>query len=275
MDIPYRGSFYFLFCGNGRDWDIDMQVDVMSLQILAEDYNQTIWTAIPSTAGPDAQPRDYFLDVNPFWVERVHGDGFNFIDARFIDTRNGLYIDITGLTELDPKNLPNIVSCKNYHNYRLEDIYPLRETVFEGAKVKVPLNYKVILAEEYGRKSLVLANYSGFVMVRKEFNSRYVWERSRAEWIRQDEAAGPLRKNGIAATPPTQIVHDDELPYGSSAVDDLGDVLDSAEDSDLGEPETSGIMIEELPADSVDMPEFGKGGILRILWDYLTLYWGS
>jgi len=268
-----------LFCGNGRDWDVDMQVDVMSLQILAEDYNQTIWTAIP-TARPDAQPRDYFLDVNPFWVERVHGDGFNFIDARFIDTRNGLYIDITGLTEVDPKNLPNIVSCKNYHNYRLGDIYPLRETIFEGAKAKIPFNYKVILAEEYGWKSLALANFSGYRVVRDAFNSRYVWEGSRAEWVPR-EAAGSIRQKGIAATPPTRIIHDNELPYGSSAgsspdgSSDLGDVLDSGEDSDLGEPEASGIVIEELPADSVDMPEFGKGGILQTLWDYLTLFWGS
>jgi hypothetical protein len=147
---------------NSRDWDLDMQVDVTSLQTLAEEYNGTVWTAVPSNAGPNAEPRDYFLDVNPYWMERVHGDGANFIDARFIDTRNGLYVDITGLTELDPANLPNVVSCKNYHNYRLEDIYPLRETLFEGTRAKVPYNYKTILAEEYGQRSLILANYNGY-----------------------------------------------------------------------------------------------------------------
>jgi LicD family len=146
-----------------RDDDVDMQIDVMSLQTLAEEYNQTVWTAIPSTAGPEAQPRDYFLDVNPYWLERVHGDGSNFIDARFVDTRNGLYIDITGLTELDPRKLPNIVSCKNYHNYQLDDLYPLRETVFEGTKAKVPYKYQFILAAEYGRNCLVRANFSGYV----------------------------------------------------------------------------------------------------------------
>jgi hypothetical protein len=144
-----------------RDWDLDMQVDVTSLQTLAEEYNSTVWTAVPANAGPEAEPRDYFLDVNPYWQERVHGDGANFIDARFIDTRNGLYVDITGLTELDPANMPNIVSCKNYHNYRLQDIYPLRETLFEGTKAKIPFNYKTILSEEYGQRSLVLAQYNG------------------------------------------------------------------------------------------------------------------
>ena len=145
-----------------RDMDVDMQIDAASLQILAEEYNSTIWTAVPVLAGPDGKPRDYLLDVNPYWVERVHGDGTNIIDARFIDTRNGLYIDITALTELDPVNMPSIVSCKNYHNYRLEDIYPLRETIFEGTRAKAPYNYKAILADEYGRRSLVLAVYHGF-----------------------------------------------------------------------------------------------------------------
>jgi len=139
-----------------------MQLDVMSLQTLAEEYNQTMWTAIPSNAGPDAEPRDYFLDVNPYWVERVYGDGANFIDARFIDTRNGLYVDITALTELNPETSPNVVSCKHFHNYRLQDIYPLRESVFEGTKAKIPFNYKTVLAEEYGQRSLVLANYNGY-----------------------------------------------------------------------------------------------------------------
>jgi phosphorylcholine metabolism protein LicD len=57
--------------------------------------------------------------------------------------------------------MPNIVSCKNYHNYRLEDIYPLRETLFEGTKAKIPYNYKTILSEEYGQRSLILAQYNG------------------------------------------------------------------------------------------------------------------
>ena len=139
-----------------------MQIDVASLQTLAEEYNSTVWTAIPAGPGPDAEPRDYLLDVNPYWMERVHGDGANVIDARFIDTRNGLFVDITALTELEPVNHPNIVSCKNYHNYRLKDIYPLRESVFEGTTAKVPFNYRSVLSQEYGPRSLSLANYNGY-----------------------------------------------------------------------------------------------------------------
>jgi hypothetical protein len=160
--LVYLKTPNFLIGANSsRDWDVDMQVDVTTLQTLAEEYNATVWTAVPSTARLDAEPRDYLLDVNPFWVERTHGDGANFIDARFIDTRNGLYIDITGLTELDPIRSPNIVSCKNYHNYELDNIYPLRETMFEGTKAKVPFNYKTILADEYGEQSMLISSFNG------------------------------------------------------------------------------------------------------------------
>jgi LicD family len=159
--LPWYLIILYYNSADLRDWDLDMQVDVTSLQTLAEEYNYTTWSVIPSNAAPGAKPRDYFLDVNPLWLERVHGDGKNFIDARFIDTRNGLYIDITALTELDPSNIPGMVSCKNFHNYFLEDIYPLRESLFEGAKAKIPYNYKSVLQDEYGQKALVLANFNG------------------------------------------------------------------------------------------------------------------
>jgi hypothetical protein len=155
-----------------RDMDVDMQIDVTSLQTLAEEYNSTVWTAIPANAGSNAEPRDYFLDVNPYWMERVYADGENIIDARFIDTKTGLYVDITALTELDSVNLPNIVSCKNYHHYRLEDIYPLRESVFEGTRAKVPYQYKKILSDEYGPRSLIRAVWEGYKSISEYADSK-------------------------------------------------------------------------------------------------------
>jgi len=237
-----------------------MQIDVLSLQTLAEEYNSTVWTAIPSNAGPGAEPRDYFLDVNPFWVERVHGDGANFIDARFIDTRNGLYVDVTALTELDPENRPNIVSCKNYHNYRLEDIYPLRESVFERTIAKVPYNYKTILAEEYSQRSLVLAAWEGYHPVRYIINIRHVWDREISEWIPKNEAKKVYRMHSLPSTPPTRVIPDNELPYYES--------LPLTADTP-----TSSIPIEELPADRIDTPLLSKGGIFTTFWEYLTLFW--
>lgn len=277
---------FFLFCCfelpqaySGRDWDVDMQIDVTSLQTLAEEYNSTVWTAVPANAGPDAQPRDYLLDVNPYWMERVHGDGLNFIDARFIDTTNGLYVDITALTELDPTNLPNVVSCKNYHNYNLNDLYPLRETLFEGTLAKVPYNYKTILAEEYGQRSLILADFNGYILHLSELAliNSYVWSRDKSQWVPKREAKSPYRINSLPSTPSTRVIPEDELPYyedpASPVIPEEPEVLSHLPPPHHSQSSSSNIEIEELPSDKIDTPTSGKGNILTTLKDYLTLFW--
>ena len=107
--------------------------------------------------------RTYLLDVNPAIHERERGNGNNIIDARFIDTTTGLYIDITGLSETHPEDQPGIWSCKNYHRYYTTDLYPMRETVFEGVTAKVPYAYDRLLTTEYTGKALVVTEYEGYV----------------------------------------------------------------------------------------------------------------
>lgn len=85
----------------------------------------------------------------------------NVIDARWIDTRNGLFIDITGLSETRPDAYPGVLSCKNYHHYRVTDLYPMRTTTFEGVEAKVPYAYDKILIEEYHEKALTKTEYEG------------------------------------------------------------------------------------------------------------------
>lgn len=67
--------------------------------------------------------RLYLLDVNPNSAERIRGDGMNVIDARWIDVRNGLYIDITGISETSPVEEPGFFYCKNLHRYRVCLLY--------------------------------------------------------------------------------------------------------------------------------------------------------
>ena len=74
------------------DWDLDVQVSGQTLAYLGEFLNYTT-----HTYKFDGTEREYFLDVNPHYVERIRGDGENIIDARWIDVRNGLFIDITGI----------------------------------------------------------------------------------------------------------------------------------------------------------------------------------
>ena len=125
---------------------------------MGDEYNQTTYKF---TSEDGSFHREYLLDVNPWSRERVRGDGANIIDARWIDTSNGLYIDITGLSELRPEQHPGVVSCKNFHNYPLHDLYPLRHGTFEGAPALIPYAYMQILAEEYQSDSLVQTNFYG------------------------------------------------------------------------------------------------------------------
>ena len=134
------------------DWDIDTQVSGPSLTYLGKYFNGTFYDYISNDSDPDGESiveRQYLLDVNADIANRDRGNGNNVIDARWIDIRNGLYIDITGLSETEPVDHPGIWSCKNYHHYKTTDLYPMRATMYEGVVARVPYEYDMILAEEY------------------------------------------------------------------------------------------------------------------------------
>ena len=145
------------------DFDIDMQVSDATLFHIGEHWNGTFHNcpANASAPSPDADRKTFFLDVNSHASERTNGDGLNVIDARWIDVETGLYIDITGLSELEPKKRPGVVSCRNFHSYKISDLYPLRQTVFEEVPVLVPNNYIDILKEEYSDKALTRTKFEG------------------------------------------------------------------------------------------------------------------
>jgi hypothetical protein len=140
------------------DPDIDTQVSDLTLSYMANYLNMTVYHYVDESNGI---ARDYLLDVNPWFFERERGDGMNIIDARWIDVRNGLYIDITGLSETEQDQHPGVWSCKNYHHYPIKDLYPMRESTFEGMPAKVPYAYEKILIDEYAEKALILTEYEG------------------------------------------------------------------------------------------------------------------
>lgn len=126
--------------------------------------------------------RSYLLDINPAYVLRSDANGNNVIDARWVDMRNGLYIDLTAVSETEPSKDPGVWSCKNMHRYRTRDLYPLRHTLFEGAMTKVPYAYVRVLSEEYQEKALVVTEYEGY-----RWNSTsMLWMKKTREDIRQD-----------------------------------------------------------------------------------------
>jgi hypothetical protein len=155
----YPGTYSFYSQRLPWDWDMDTQVSGATLHHLGEAHNQTI-TEYKSA---DGTTRKFLLDVNPWIWERERGDGSNIIDARWIDTQNGLFIDITGLSETHPDTKPGVWVCKNYHRYNTADLYPMRETMFEGVVAKVPYAYDKILVQEYKEKALVVTDFEGYV----------------------------------------------------------------------------------------------------------------
>ena len=78
------------------DDDLDVQVSFQSLVSLAR-YNQTLVVDLTDDT-TFSGGHLYFLDVNPHFTNRSHGDGENAIDARFIDVDSGMYVDITALS---------------------------------------------------------------------------------------------------------------------------------------------------------------------------------
>ncbi|TPX17178.1 uncharacterized protein E0L32_003296 [Thyridium curvatum] len=134
------------------DTDVDVQVTESSMYYMAAYYNMSVFH-YRTPRIPDG--RDYMLEVNPHFKNREQTDKMNVIDARWIDTSSGLFIDITtaryNLTHPEGEGM---MSCKDGHEFRDTYIFPLRETVFEGSPAKIPYRYKEILQAEYSAKSL-------------------------------------------------------------------------------------------------------------------------
>lgn len=178
------------------DEDIDVQMTAESLYKLAKHYNQSIVIDY-SNSDEDTTTHQYFIDVNPHFMNVVNSDSANVIDARFIDLQSGMYVDITALTatrlevlldkklnmvmhslinpayseiiesasanpkylekiheqlkvqELDALSRQEIVNCKNKHLYHTADLFPLKNSSFEGVSAYVPFNFESILKKEY------------------------------------------------------------------------------------------------------------------------------
>jgi phosphorylcholine metabolism protein LicD len=136
------------------DSDVDVQMSESSIDYLARYYNMTIHHyRLPGVS----EGRDYMLEVNPHYTNGSIADWLNVIDARWIDTESGLFIDITTLRRNETAD--GNMYCKDKHHYRAKDIFPLRESMFENTPVKIPYAYAELLEEEYGPKALTQKNF--------------------------------------------------------------------------------------------------------------------
>ncbi|KAK5663439.1 hypothetical protein OQA88_3868 [Cercophora sp. LCS_1] len=106
------------------------------------------------------QDTQYLLDINPAYHNREQTDKVNAVDARWIDTQTGLYVNIFAarynLTHPDGEG---VLSWKD--GYEVKDTYilPLRNTWFEDAPVKIPYRYRQLLVAEVGEDALTRTEY--------------------------------------------------------------------------------------------------------------------
>ncbi|KAJ3318072.1 hypothetical protein HDV06_000848 [Boothiomyces sp. JEL0866] len=144
------------------DDDIDIQTSLKGLLQLQQ-FNQTI------IAGR------YLINVNPYMIYRDH-QGNNVIDARFIDTQTGIFLDITGLALMEDGKL----KCKSPHSYEPTFMFPLHLTLFEN--IWTWRNHKVI--------PILKTEYSVRSMLSKYFRGNY-WNESIEEWVRGKKLEKP------------------------------------------------------------------------------------
>ena len=145
------------------DSDIDVMVTEKSIEHLAGYYNMSVFHVgmIDEVQGEEAKRFEYLLEVNPHWKNATEDD-VNHIDARFVDMESGLFIDITTLRRNRTAialGEPEACMVKDGHAYVYDDIFPLRQSEFEGQEVRVPFAYAKVLAEEYGQKALAEVYY--------------------------------------------------------------------------------------------------------------------
>ncbi|KAF2404493.1 hypothetical protein EJ06DRAFT_206671 [Trichodelitschia bisporula] len=154
------------------DSDVDVQMSESSMEYLASYYNMTVHHyRLPGVE----HGRDFLLEINPHYKNPSTDDRLNVIDARWIDTETGLFIDITTLRRnrtAEVEGLEGHMYCKDKHKYLAAQIFPLRPSIFEGAPVKIPYAYAALLEEEYGPQSLTLKTFEG-----------HYFDETRMEWL--------------------------------------------------------------------------------------------
>jgi len=119
------------------------------------------------------QGKKYLLEVNPYYTNTSTRDRENVIDARWIDTATGLFIDITALhvqpiivgttsgNDVEHDDATELYT-KDQHAYTSTSMFPLRESVFEDIPVHIPYDYERLLLDEYGPKALTQKVYKDF-----------------------------------------------------------------------------------------------------------------
>ncbi|OAK94221.1 hypothetical protein IQ06DRAFT_234926 [Phaeosphaeriaceae sp. SRC1lsM3a] len=194
------------------DTDLDYMVDEGGMETLGGWWNMSVHEFTASDFG--IRKKKYLLEVNPCHTNTSTKDRSNKIDARWIDTSTGLFIDITTLhtqpysTIKPPKKSshhhptpkhrpvadddddnpddPDIpLYTKDSHAYSSSQLFPLRLTTFEDTLTLVPNDYESVLLDEYGSNSITQPWFRG-----------WKFEKAEGGWVQDEENGGAWDKEG-------------------------------------------------------------------------------
>lgn len=186
------GYQYWVFSGNAISWyfngnnmpwddDIDVRMSAKEMDRMTITHNATM-----VIEDPEEGDGLYYFYVSP-WFGKETRLG-NHIDARFIDVRRGLYIDITCLYEATMKSKEDILRQehlfdfwgvepdkreeylqqhavlvdKNNNWFWEEHFRNQFRTLFEGTMVHMPYHYGEVLKYSYGEDVLRNPDFNGF-----------------------------------------------------------------------------------------------------------------
>lgn len=171
VDRPWKSLVVVLESTNlpfPWDTDLDIQTTLFGLKQLWA-LNGTVFLG------------KFLLDVNPNSNIRQIPTHIqytvNVIDARFIDTDTGLFIDVTAITEIMlPRNTKRLgrnadanYGCKSPHYYQYDELFPLKRTLLQGIPVNRPNLPITYLYFEYHELAMINRIYECY------------------EWIEEDE----------------------------------------------------------------------------------------
>lgn len=216
------------------DADTDAQMPIRDLHRLGREFNQTL---VIENVGVDGVGEktdfngmgSFFVDVGSSITHRERGNGMNNIDARFIDVSTGLYVDITGLALSDEKapgrydyrlnldkkkkkisesnrlnfvdnSLKQVYNCRNRHFSSLQELSPLIVLGVQNQLGYVPLNFGLLLDQEYKVKGFLQTNFQDYFYLRNLriwVNNKIVTEyiRNKEEFVEKHSGIGKRAVN--------------------------------------------------------------------------------
>ncbi len=146
------------------DDDIDVQMTLEDLESLLP-YNLKMWNYLQN---------NYLLDINPNYRIFPAPDLMNVIDARWIDTKTGRFIDVTIVQKCVDLSAPGDYCVRNHHRYSHDEIWPTVGTQFLGIPVRIPSKTDLVLTKEYGTNCILDHYYLGWHF--KNENGTRSWE---------------------------------------------------------------------------------------------------